>query len=80
MGRLGKSESDAFVAGLACGLAAFNRGFDQPTAVNSTLEGLGLTWLDLKAAGTDEYDLVEIEKCLQQGNQKQRAQVPPPRS
>lgn len=75
MKKLDKSESDAFLSGIACGLATMNRAFDQPTAVNCTLDGLGLTLLELKAAGVDDYDLAEIRKCLEQGNKDQRAQV-----
>lgn len=69
-------QSNRFYQGIACAVASANRLHDCPTICADVLRGFGITYQDLKDAGVEEYDLGEIEKILQQGNQSDREQVP----
>jgi hypothetical protein len=57
-------KEDPWMQGFACALATLNRLYDHPGLVEGTLVGSGITIAMLKRAGVEDYDLVELKKCV----------------
>lgn len=68
-------QTNRFYQGIACALESANRLHDCPIICADVLRGFGITYKDLVEAGCEDYDLREIEKILQQGNEKDRKQL-----
>ena len=52
-----------FYCGFAVGLGCLIRDFDQPSMAINIMENNGVTFLDLKKAGVEPFDLKPIRKA-----------------
>ncbi len=59
-----------WLRGFAAALGPLVRTFDKPSLVRCVMEGDGITYRDLKAAGVEEFDLAPIRSATR-GRRKQ---------
>ena len=55
-----------FVQGIACAAAFIARERDEPGMAADMIREFGYTYKDLKAAGTDEYDLAALREEMEE--------------
>ena len=59
----GDAKDGEFYCGLAVGLGCLIRDFDQPSMAIDIMKNNGVTFLDLKKAGVEPFDLNPIRKA-----------------